>query len=69
MLMDVIAANVRVPDQVLGDIHAQMAACLAGERELSALLERYGPDKVVEYGEALQDYSERLARCGHRADP
>ena len=63
MLMDVIAANVRVPDQVLGDIHAQMAACLAGERELSALLERYGPDKVVEYGEALQDYSERMARA------
>ena len=63
ILMDVIAANVRVPDQVLGDIHAQMAACLAGERELSALLERYGPDKVVEYGEALQDYSERLARA------
>jgi N-methylhydantoinase B len=63
MLMEVIAANVRVPDQVLGDIHAQMAACLAGERELSALLERYGPDRVLEYGEALQDYSERLARA------
>ena len=62
-LMDIIAANVRVPDQVLGDIHAQMAACLAGERELSALLERYGPDRVVEYGDALQDYSERLARA------
>jgi N-methylhydantoinase B len=63
MLMDVIAANVRVPDQVLGDIHAQMAACLAGDRELAALLKRYGPDKVVEYGEALQDYSEKLARA------
>jgi N-methylhydantoinase B len=63
MLMDIIAANVRVPDQVLGDIHAQMAACLAGDRELAALLKRYGPDKVVEYGEALQDYSERLARA------
>lgn len=25
-LMDVIAANVRVPDQVLGDLHAQMTA-------------------------------------------
>jgi N-methylhydantoinase B len=62
-LMDIIAANVRVPDQVLGDIHAQMAACLAGERELSALLERYGPDTVVKYGEALQDYSEKLARA------
>jgi len=63
MLMDVIAANVRVPDQVLGDIHAQMAACLAGDRELSALLERYGVDTVIAYGESLQDYSERLARA------
>ena len=62
-LMDVIAANVRVPDQVLGDIHAQMTACLAGEREFSALLQRYGVDVVVEHGEALQDYSERMARA------
>ena len=61
-LMDIIAANVRVPDQVLGDIHAQMAACLAGDREFSGLLERYGADRVAEYGDALQDYSERLAR-------
>jgi N-methylhydantoinase B len=62
-LMEVIAANVRVPDQVLGDIHAQMTACLAGERELSALLERYGVDVVTDYGEALQDYAERMARA------
>jgi N-methylhydantoinase B len=62
-LMEVIAANVRVPDQVLGDIHAQMTACIAGERELSALLERYGVDVVVDYGEALQDYAERMARA------
>jgi N-methylhydantoinase B len=61
-LLEVIAANVRVPDLVLGDIHAQRAACLAGERELGALLERYGADTVLEYGDALQDYSERLAR-------
>jgi N-methylhydantoinase B len=61
-LMDIISANVRVPDKVLGDIHAQMSACLAGERELSAMLERYGADRVAEYGDALQDYSERLAR-------
>jgi len=61
-LMDIIAANVRVPDQVLGDINAQIAACLAGDREFSGLLERYGIDRVLGYGEALQDYSERMAR-------
>jgi N-methylhydantoinase B len=68
-LFDVIAANVRVPDQVLGDIHAQMAACLAGDRELSALLERHGVDEVVEYGEALQDYSDRMARAAIKSIP
>ena len=63
MLLDIIAANVRVPDQVLGDIHAQRAACLAGVREMTALLERYGAERVMEYGDALQDYSEKLARA------
>jgi N-methylhydantoinase B len=63
MLLEIIAANVRVPDQVLGDIHAQMSACLAGEREMLELIERHGADTVAAYGEALQDYSERLARA------
>jgi N-methylhydantoinase B len=63
IVLDIIAANVRVPDQVLGDLHAQMAACLAGEREMLQLFERYGADTVMAYGDALQDYSERLARA------
>ena len=63
MVMDIIAAIVRVPDQVLGDIHAQMGACLAGERELLQLIGRHGADTVRIYGDALQDYSERLARA------
>lgn len=63
MLLEIIAANVRVPDQVLGDIHAQMAACLAGEREMLQLIGRYGAGTVTAYGDALQDYSERLARA------
>ena len=62
-LFDIIAANVRVPDQVIGDIHAQMASCLAGEREMRQLFARYTPETVMAYGDALQDYSERLARA------
>jgi N-methylhydantoinase B len=62
-LTAIIAANVRVPDQVLGDLHAQMAACAAGNQGMSELLERYGVDTTLRYGEALQDYSERLARA------
>jgi N-methylhydantoinase B len=62
MLMAIIAANVRVPHQVLGDIRAQIAACKAGRRGLSALLDRYKPDVVLAYADALQDYAEMLAR-------
>jgi len=69
MLLEIIAANVRVPEQVQGDIHAQLSACLAGEREMLRLIERHGIDTVAAYGEALQDYSERLARAAIRAIP
>ena len=69
MLLEIIAANVRVPDQVLGDIHAQRAACSAGVRELTTLLERYGAERVMAYGDALQDYSEKLARAAIKGIP
>jgi N-methylhydantoinase B len=69
MLLEIIAANVRVPEQVLGDLHAQMGACLAGEREMLRLIERHGAESVAAYGTALQDYSERLARAAIRAIP
>ncbi|NDH54190.1 MAG: hypothetical protein EBY24_19915 [Betaproteobacteria bacterium] len=33
IIWDILAANVRVPDKVLGDVKAQVSACLVGERE------------------------------------
>jgi len=59
---DIIAANVRTPDKVIGDLQAQMAACATAERELKLLFERYSADTVSKYGAGLQDYAERLAR-------
>ncbi len=58
----IIERNVRVPDKVLGDLRAQIAAANIGEREYRALAERYGAATVREYSDALLDYSERLAR-------
>jgi N-methylhydantoinase B len=68
-LFDIIATNVRMPDQVLGDLRAQMAACRAGEQGYLALLERYGDETVAAYGDALQDYAEALARAAFSAIP
>ena len=66
---DIVRLNVRVPEKVLGDLQAQMAACTAGEREVTALYRRYGADTMRAYIEHLHDYAERLARAGIAAIP
>ena len=62
-IWDIIALNVRVPDMVLGDLKAQIAACTAGEREYVDLFRRHGAAEMGRYTEALHDYAERLARA------
>jgi N-methylhydantoinase B len=59
-LFRLIAKNVRVPDLVMGDLDAQLATCVMGEREIRRLIERYGEaelgacfDELIDYGEAL----------------
>ena len=68
-ILAILSANVRVPDKVLGDLRAQLAACTAGERGVLDLVRRHGADRVLVYGDALQDYAERLARARFRAIP
>ncbi|MEP5145918.1 MAG: hydantoinase B/oxoprolinase family protein, partial [Nitratireductor sp.] len=43
----IIASNIRVADQRIGDIKAQAAALMVGEERLCALLDRYGDDTVL----------------------
>ena len=62
-LWEVIALNVRTADKVAGDLQAQIAACRSGEREFAELIDRYGVEAVIAYGDHLQDYAERLTRA------
>jgi N-methylhydantoinase B len=62
-MLRVLAANVRVPDRVLGDIGAEYAACKVGERELTRLYARYGREAMRGYVAALLDYAERVTRA------
>lgn len=62
MLLEIVAANVRVPDQVIGDLRAQMAAARAGRTGFGALLAKHGADRVLAYADALQDQAELLSR-------
>jgi N-methylhydantoinase B len=59
---DIIGLNVRVPDIVLGDLQAQVAAATTGEAEVCDLWGRMGPLVAATYVEHLHDYAERLAR-------
>lgn len=63
ILWEVIGLNVRVPDEVLGDLRAQMSACFAAQRGLLEVIDRYGVDEVERYIEELHDYAERLTRA------
>jgi N-methylhydantoinase B len=62
-LLELIKANVRMSYESEGDLRAQIAACRAGSRRFTELVEKYGID-VIESGMAeLQDYSERIFRA------
>jgi N-methylhydantoinase B len=64
-----IRTNVRAPDLVMGDLYAQIAANRTGESRFIEMLERFGVDTVLGAANALQDYSERLAREAIMAIP
>ncbi len=59
-LMAVLLANVRTPEERVGDLMAQVAANRVGERRLAALIARHGRDTVDAYAGHLIDYAGRL---------
>jgi N-methylhydantoinase B len=54
---------------VIGDLRAQVAACHTGEREMLALIRRYGAERFEACASALLDQAERLARAAITAMP
>lgn len=61
-LLAFLEVNSRVPDQVLGDLRAQVAACTAAERGFGKLLDKYGSAALRAMLAELHDYAERLVR-------
>jgi N-methylhydantoinase B len=61
-VIDVITANVRLPDMTLGDMHAQAAALRLGERRFHELCHKYGAEVVLGSMDAVLEYGERMAR-------
>jgi N-methylhydantoinase B len=61
-LFDLLRSNVRLPNRLLGDIRAQLAACYIAERQFGELFNRYGETKITTYMGEIQNYTERLMR-------
>jgi N-methylhydantoinase B len=63
-VLDLILLNCQVPRERLNDLRAQMAANRQGIERFQSLCRKYGTSLVLAAGEALLDYTERLARAG-----
>jgi len=59
----IIADNTRLPQLVVGDMEAQVAAAKLGAARMLELVERYGLDTVQAASEQLMDLSERALRA------
>ena len=65
----IICSNIRVADQRIGDVKAQAAALLVGEKRLSRILDRYGDDTVKEAIEELRKRASDQMRANCRLIP
>lgn len=61
-ILELIKFNSRMPDAVLGDLNAQVAAIRTGERRLLELIEKFGHELLTAAIKAILDHGERTAR-------
>ena len=59
----ILEKNVRVPDKVLGDVQALLAAVRFGERDLLRLIDEYGLEEMKSYMADILDTTEVLTRA------
>jgi len=62
-VFDIIRKNVRVSENLLGDLRAQLSAIHIGERGFFDLIERWGKQPLLAAMVDLMAYTERLARA------
>jgi N-methylhydantoinase B len=68
-LVALLRQNVRIPDTVMGDLNAQIAACTIGARRFAELAERFGDNLLAAVCAELLARSERLTRAALRRIP
>ena len=60
-VFDILTANCRMPDFLLGDLWAGIAAARVGERRILETVNKYGADVFLAALEAYMDYGEQVS--------
>lgn len=68
-LVALLRQNSRLPDTLMGDLNAQLAACNVGARRLQELADVYGADLLMAIFDELLDRSEIMTREALRRIP
>jgi N-methylhydantoinase B len=61
-VFNIIRFNSRMPERTIGDIQAQVSACVTGVRRTQEIAAKYGADFLLAAMDAINDHGERLAR-------
>lgn len=69
LILNILRANVRLPEQVMGDINAQLVAIRLVERRLIEMLAEYDLRGIAEIAGAIYAVSEKAAREEMRQIP
>ena len=64
-----ILSNVRQPDHMAGDLHAQMASGEVGAQRLAALCDQHGLDDIEDLADEIIGRSEAATRAGDQGAP
>ena len=62
-ILNIVLSNIRVPEERIGDIRAQVGALTTGEKRLTALLDRYGEETLRAAIQELTNRSESQMRA------
>jgi N-methylhydantoinase B len=68
-IYEVLRANVRTPDEVIGDVHSQIVGNEVGGRQLLSFLDEFGLEDIEALSDAVIDRSEQAMRGRIRALP
>jgi N-methylhydantoinase B len=68
-VFDILTANCRMPDFLIGDLWAGVASVRVGERRILEIVEKYGKDVFLHALEEYMDYGEQVSLRALKALP